>query len=216
MLKRIEEGRKPEWSDMEYQCRNWTYFVWLSGDHYIEQHFHNVDVMNWAIGSHPVKAVGMGGRSVRKHGNIWDHFAVEFEYPNGVRVSSKAQQIPGGPTRISERVVGTKGVSYTDLSNGYIIGQNQYKSDCPQINPYVQEHADLIAGIKNGKVLNEGKTVAESAMSLVLGRMAAYTGREIKWDWVMQQSKLDLTPPKYEWCGHAVPSAAVPGVTKLI
>jgi predicted dehydrogenase len=103
--------RQADWSDMEWQCRNWLYFTWLSGDHIVEQHVHNLDVINWAIGSHPVKAMGMGGRQVRtgsEYGNIFDHFAVEYEYDNDVRVLSMCRQTDGCSINVSERVVGTK------------------------------------------------------------------------------------------------------------
>ena len=90
-------GREPEWSDMEWQIRNWLYFTWLSGDHIVEQHVHNIDVMNWAFGAHPKKCMAMGGREVRtgpEYGNIFDHFAVEFEYPGGARMMSMCRQTP--------------------------------------------------------------------------------------------------------------------------
>ncbi len=105
-------------NDMEWQCRNWPWFLWTSGDHIVEQHVHNIDVINWALGSHPVKAFGMGGRAVRKNGNIYDHFAVEFEYPKGIRIFSMCRQMPGCSERISENVVGTKGTCYTDGATG--------------------------------------------------------------------------------------------------
>jgi predicted dehydrogenase len=187
--------REAGMSDMQWQCRNWPWFTWLSGDHIVEQHVHNIDVMNWAIGSHPVQCLGMGGRQVRKLGNIFDHFAVEFEYPGGVRVSSMCRQMEGCTDNVCERVVGTKGRSYTDGSLGYVEGPNAYKYDGPNPNPYVQEHADLIASIRAGEPLNEGRRVAESTMAAIMGRMSAYTGRALKWDWAMKASKLDLTPP---------------------
>ena len=102
----------PEMSDMEWQCRNWLYFTWISGDHIVEQHVHNIDVMNWAFDATPVKVMAMGGRQVRtapEYGNIFDHFAVEFEYPNGVRVASQCRQIKGCADRVEEKIVGTKG-----------------------------------------------------------------------------------------------------------
>jgi predicted dehydrogenase len=201
---------------MEWQCRNWPWFTWLSGDHIVEQHVHNIDIVNWAIGSHPVQAMGMGGRQVRTLGNIYDHFAVEFEYPNGVRVSSMCRQITGCADRVSERIVGTKGTTYTDSSVGYIEGAKAYKYEGPNPNPYVQEHADLIKSIREGKPLNEGRNVAEGTMGAIMGRMSAYTGRALKWDWAMNASKLDLTPPKYEFGDLPVPPVAVPGKTQLI
>jgi predicted dehydrogenase len=203
-------------SSMEWQCRNWPWFTWLSGDHIVEQHVHNLDIISWAIGSHPVQCMGMGGRQVRTLGNIYDHFAVEFEYPKGVRVLSMCRQITGCTDSVSERLVGTKGSSYTDSSIGYIEGPKAYKYDGPNPNPYVQEHADLINSIREGKPLNEGRNVAQSTMSAIMGRMSAYTGRALKWDWAMNASKLDLTPPRYEFGDLPVPPVAVPGKTQLI
>jgi len=211
--------RQPSWSDMEWQCRNWLYFTWLSGDHITEQHVHNLDVVNWAMGSHPVQCLGMGGRQVRtdpEYGNIFDHFTVEYEYPNGARALSMCRQIDGCTEQVSERIVGTNGSTYTDSSNGFIEGPNKYKYQGKARNPYVQEHADLIASIRSGKVLNEGKRVAESTLTAIMGRMSAYTGRALKWDWVMNVSKLDLTPPAYEMGDLPVRPVAVPGKTKLL
>ncbi|MFC1783827.1 Gfo/Idh/MocA family protein, partial [Planctomycetota bacterium] len=212
--------QEPEWSDMEWMCRNWLYFTWLSGDHIVEQHVHNIDVINWAIGTHPVSCMGMGGREVRtgpEYGNIFDHFAVEFEYPGGVRVLSMCRQTPGCAGRVSEKVVGTKGTIYTDGSNGIIEikGQEPYRAGRSP-NPYVVEHTDLIASIRSGKVLNEGRQVAESTMCAIMGRMSAYTGKELSWDWAMEASELDLRPPKYDFIDMPVAPVSVPGQTKLI
>ncbi len=202
-------------SDMEWQCRRWYYFCWLCGDHIVEQHVHNIDVMNWAIGSHPVQCIGMGGREVRKGGNIWDHFAVEFEYPGGLRVLSMCRQIPRCTDRVSERIVGTKGYAYIDSGTGFIKGENPYEGPASP-NPYVQEHIDLIRSIRKGSGLNEGVQVAESTMCAIMGRMSAYTGRALSWDWAMKASKLDLRPPKYEFGNLPVRPVAVPGKTMLI
>jgi len=162
--------------------------------------------------------MGMGGREVRvepKYGNIFDHFAIEFEYPNGVRVMSMCRQTPGCANRVSEQIVGTKGLIRTDGSNGYIEGANPYRASRSP-NPYVVEHTDLIASIRSGEVLNEGRQVAESTMCAIMGRMSAYTGKEISWDWVMNASELDLRPPKYDFVDMPVAPVSVPGVTKLI
>jgi predicted dehydrogenase len=203
-------------SDMEWQCRNWLYFTWVSGDHIVEQHVHNIDVINWAFGTLPVKVMGMGGRQQRtapEYGNIYDHFAVEFEYPNGVRVMSMCRQIPGCADRVEERVVGTKGYAF---GYGEIHGENFWKFDAEETNPYVQEQADLIASIRSGKLLNEGRRIAESTMCAIMGRMSAYTGRAISWDWAMNSSQLDLSPAKYEFGDLPVAPVAVPGQTPLI
>jgi predicted dehydrogenase len=207
-----KEGR----SDMEWQCRSWPWFTWTSGDHIVEQHVHNLDVLNWAIQAHPVQCMGMGGRAVRTLGNIYDHFAVEYEYPNGVRVSSYCRQINGCTDRIAERVVGTKGVADVDM--GVITGEKPFKYEGPDPDHYVQEMADLVKSIRDGSPINEGKNVAESTMNAVMGRMSAYTGRALKWDWAMNASKLDLTPPKYEWTDlpPEMEQVAIPGKTPLV
>jgi predicted dehydrogenase len=192
------------------------FFTWLSGDHIVEQHVHNLDVINWAIGSHPVKCLGIGGRQARtgpEFGNVYDHFAVEYEYPNGARVLSMCRQTEGCSNRVSERVVGTDGSAYTDGSNGLIEGRNAYKYEGRSPSPYVQEHADLIRSIREGKPLNEGGRIAESTLTAIMGRMSAYTGRELSWKWVMNESKLDLTPSVDQM---GVNPVAIPGKTKLV
>jgi len=201
-------------SGMEWQCRNWPWFTWLSGDHIVEQHVHNLDIMNWALQAHPVQVMGMGGREVRDLGNIYDHFAIEYEYPNGVRVLGMCRQIDGCHSRVDERIVGTKGVAH---GHGEIEGRRAYKYEGESPDPYVQEQADLIASIREGKPLNEGKRVAESTMAAIMGRMSAYTGRALKWDWAMNASKLDFTPPKYDF-GVDLPvrPVAIPGETQLV
>ncbi len=205
---------KEKLSDMEWQCRSWPWFTWTSGDHIVEQHVHNLDVLNWALQGHPEQAMGMGGRAVRTLGNIWDHFAVEYEYANGVRVASQCRQINGCTDRIAERVVGTKGVA--DVDRGVITGEKPYKYDGPDPDHYVQEFADLIKSIRDGAPINEAKNVAESTMNAIMGRMSAYTGRALKWDWAMKASKLDLTPPKYEFVDMPTDPVAIPGKTQLI
>jgi predicted dehydrogenase len=208
-----------KWSDMEWQVRNWLFTTWCSGDHIVEQHVHNLDVMNWAFGGHPVKCVGMGGRAARvepQYGNIFDHFAVEYEYPNGARVLSMCRQTAGAAENVSERVVGTSGFSYTDSADGYIKGSKPYENEKASPNPYVQEHVDLIASIKAGKPLNEGRQVAESTLTAIMGRMSAYTGRALSWDWAINASKLDLTPPHMEMKDLPPLEVPIPGKTQLV
>lgn len=214
------EPRKPEWSDMEWQIRCWPYFTWLSGDHYVEQHLHNIDILNWAIGSPPVTALGVGGRIARtgpEYGNIYDHFTVEFEYPGGIRIMSMASQIEGSTSRVGERVVGTKGSTYTTRAYGYIEGENPYKYEGENYSGLVKEHAALIQSIRRGEPINECRRLAESTMTVILGRMSAYTGRALKWDWAMNASKLDLFP-KQELAMGPMPVAPVPipGKTPLV
>jgi predicted dehydrogenase len=201
-------------SDMEWQCRSWPWFTWTSGDHIVEQHVHNLDVINWALQAHPEQCMGMGGRAVRTLGNIYDHFAVEFEYPRGVRVESLCRQINGCTDRIAERVVGTKG--FADVDRGVIAGEKPFQYDGPDPDHYGEEMKDLIASIRNGTPINEAQNVAESTMNAIMGRMSAYTGRALKWDWAMKASKLDLAPPKYEFINFPTDPVATPGKTQLV
>ncbi len=208
-----------KWSDMEWQIRNWLFTCWAGGDHIVEQHVHNLDVINWAFDTHPIQATGMGGRAARtepQYGDIFDHFAIDYEYPNGVRVMSMCRQTAGAAENVSERVVGTKGWTYTDSADGYIKGANAWENPEASPNPYVQEHADLIASIRAGKPLNEGRQVAESCLTAIMGRMSAYTGRALSWDWVMNASELDLTPPHMEFKELPPLEVPIPGQTELV
>jgi myo-inositol 2-dehydrogenase / D-chiro-inositol 1-dehydrogenase len=209
-------GRKPEWTDTEWQLRNWLYFTWLSGDHIVEQHVHNIDVANWVLGAHPIRAVGVGGRQWRTdpaYGHIYDHFAIDFEYPSGARVLSMARQIDGSANHVGERFLGTKGRS--DAA-GVIEGVNPWRYEEPEkkVSPYVQEHADLVASIRAGTPLNELRQVAESTLTAIMGREAAYTGQEITWEQVLE-APLDLTPPQLAFGPLPVEPVPVPGRTKL-
>ncbi len=210
--------RLPEWTDAEWQIRNWLYFTWLSGDHIVEQHVHNLDVANWVLGAHPVKATGVGGRQFRtdaKYGHIYDHFAVDYEYANGARIMSMCRQIPGSANRIGEWFIGTKGQSNAARE---IHGANAWTYTQPERRPngYVQEHTDLVASIRSGSPYNELKQVAESTMTAIMGREAAYTGQEMTWEGVLNAQQ-DLTPPvgQEAYGSLAVPPVPMPGRTKL-
>ncbi|MEO6809355.1 MAG: Gfo/Idh/MocA family oxidoreductase, partial [Isosphaeraceae bacterium] len=210
------KGRKDDWSDMEWQIRNWLYFTWLSGDHICEQHVHNLDVINWAIGAHPVRAVSLGGRQVRtskEYGHIYDHFATELEYPNNVHVTSMCRQIPNCENNVSEAVVGTKGDWQSGGFAFHIGGETKRVRDKGR-NPYVQEHVDLIASIREGKPLNELRQVAESTLTAIMSRMSAYTGKAVTWEQAME-SKHDLLPKDLVFGPLPVAPVAMPGETEL-
>ncbi|MGI8922909.1 MAG: Gfo/Idh/MocA family protein [Fimbriimonadales bacterium] len=207
--------RKDEWSDMEWQLRNWLYFTWLSGDHIAEQHIHNIDVCNWAMKAHPVRAISLAGREVRTtpaYGHIFDHFATEFEYDNGVKMISMCRQIDGTASRVAEHVVGSEG---TSNANTWIQGKKAWRFDGERPNPYVEEHKHLYEAILSKKPVNEGRQVAESTLTAIMGRMAAYTGQEVTWDTALN-SQESLLPAKLEMGSLPVPPVAVPGVTKLV
>lgn len=207
----------PKMSEMEWQCHNWYHFTWLSGDQICEQHIHNIDVMNWCFNGPPAKFTAVGGRAWRDsneeqlrtarevckkfnagneqgwekyNGDIWDHIYAEFEYPNGARCLSFSGHSPG-KGRNGEKIVGTKGTSDCNYT---IKGANAWKYEGKNVNGQVQEHADLIASIRSGKPLNEGQRVAESTLTAIGARIAAYTGKVVTWDWLMNTSKQDLVP----------------------
>jgi len=209
---------KGEWSPMEYQIRNWLFHVWQSGDHIVEQHVHNLDVVNWSMGEFPKQALGMGGRQSRtgpQYGNGYDHFAVEFEYANGVKMQSMCRQCEGSGRRVEEHIVGTLGVAHLSGANGRITGKNPYEApESP--DPYVQEHIDLVKHIRSGKHINETENVTKSTATAILGRMSAYTGNTLSWGWMMNASKLDLSPEAYKFGPNPVDPVAIPGVTELI
>jgi predicted dehydrogenase len=211
--------RQTSWSDMEWHLRRWLFLTWLSGDFIVEMHVHNLDVMNWAFGGPPVQCLGMGGREVRKapeYGNVFDHFAVEYEYPNGVRVEYMGSQMDGVTGRNNQRFVGTKGRAYSDFGRVVVEGRNKTEFAWDEIDPCLKQHADQINAIRQGKRLNEGRRIAESTMTSIIGRMSAYTGRALKFDWAMNASKLDLSPPDYEFGDLEMRPVAVPGKTRLI
>jgi len=213
-------NRRPEYSDLEWQCRNWLYFTWLSGDHIVEQHVHNIDVMNWVLGGPPVRCVGMGGRQSRtgeEYGHIYDHFAIEYEYANGVCVSSMSRQIEGTPGRVEEVVVGSKGTLRMSPGRAEITGKSSWRAKEETTNPYVQEHVNLIRSIRGeGPKLNEARRIAESTLTAIMGRMSAYTGQVVTWDFALKESTLDLMPPDLASGSIAPWSVAIPGKTKLV
>lgn len=210
--------RQTGWSDMEWQLRNWNYFTWLSGDHIVEQHVHNLDIMNWVLNSHPVKALAMGGRQARPnqdYGHIYDHFAVEYEYANGARVFSQCRQMNGCEGKVEEAVVGTRGSSnckdWIRSSNKDLV----YRFRDRDVNPYQQEHQDLIDSIRAGAPLNEAQAVAESTLMGIMGRESAYAGRAIEWDETLN-SKNRLGPEHYEFGDLPFPHVAIPGQYKFV
>jgi predicted dehydrogenase len=214
-----ERVRRAEWSDMEYHIRRWLFWTWLSGDFIVEMHVHNLDIMNWTLNAHPVQCMGIGGRQARtgfEYGNIYDHFTIEYLYPNDTRIEYMGTQIDRVSHRNDQRVSGTKGSAYLDAGNGVIMGENPFKFQGDQVNPAVLEYREMIDSIRNGKATNEGRQIAESTMTAILGRMSAYTGRALKWDWAMNASKLDLSPPSLEFGDLPEMPIAIPGITDLI
>ena len=214
-------------SEMEYQMRNWYYFNWLCGDHILEQHIHNIDVANWILNEYPVSANGMGGREVRKgldHGQIFDHHYVEFNYSSGAVISSQCRHQPGTNRNVSERFQGTNGsVSFKknkiiDLNGNEIYS---YKEGGDK-SPYQIEHDKLFKSIRDGNIINDGEYGAKSTLTAIMGRMATYTGQEIKWNQIMESDQ-NLVPDNLDWSSTppVIPNSEgkypipIPGVTDI-
>jgi len=214
-------GYKEGMSELEWQCYNWYHFNWISGDQICEQHIHNIDIMNWCFDGPPVKFTAVGGRGWRSfneqqiepakdvcrkynngsdagwekyNGDIWDHIFAEFEYANGARCLSFSGHSPGSG-RGDEKIVGTKG---TSNCRDQIEGGNPWKFDGESVNGMDQEHIDLIQSIRKGQVLNEGQRIAETTLTTIGARIAAYTGRTFSWKWLLNASKQELVPKQQD------------------
>ncbi len=201
--------REAGWGEMEWQLRNWPYFTWASGDILVEQHIHTIDLVNWIMGTHPVRAYGLGGRLARpsrEYGNIYDHFAVEYEYPGGARLFSQNRQIDGCKDRIGAEVLGSKGTSNCD---NRIQGDHEWVFQGQVRDPYEQEHIDLIESIRSGKPLNEAQAVAESTLTAIMGRDSAYSGQEITWEAAMNSQRV-LTPKEFTLGDCPFPEVPMP------
>ncbi|HSN50573.1 MAG TPA: Gfo/Idh/MocA family oxidoreductase, partial [Bacteroidales bacterium] len=218
----------PSWSEMEYMIRNWVNWTWLSGDHIVEQHVHNLDVMNWFTGTHPVKAVGFGSRLRRVTGDQYDNFSVDYTFENGIHFHSMCRQINGCVNNVSERIQGSKGS--TNCSNtimdlaGTEVWKYQYPLDKDgkptnnvSVDPYVQEHIDLVTAIRTAQPFNELENTAISTLVAIMGRISAYTGKETSWD-EMMNSDLKLGPQVFAFgpvdMPKEVPIAGLPYVPK--
>jgi predicted dehydrogenase len=223
--------RRDDWSDIEWQCRNWLYFTWLSGDFNVEQHIHSLDKMAWVMkDEYPVKAVGLGGRQSRtqpEFGHIFDHHSVVYEFKNGIRCFSCCRQQPGKDIKhdVSDHIWGTKGVCHIETSRpergGFSIkplgGKSwAYRLENPASDPgmYQNEHNEMIAAIRAGKPINNGDYMTKSSLMAIMGRMATYTGQEITWDMALHSHE-KLGPEKLAFGSYPVPPVARPGETKF-
>ena len=219
------KDRQANWTEMEYQMRNWYPFTWLSGDHNVEQHVHSLDKAAWLMHEEPpLQAWGLGGRQVRSEetiGNIFDHHAVVYEYAGGVRLYSYCRRQANCANDTSDHFFGTEG--HCNVLKHQIDGKTEWRYRGPKCNMYEMEHEELFASIRNGKPINNGLLMARSTMLAILGRMVTYTGQAITWDKAINSSE-DLSPAGYAWDADPpiLPDEngkypiAVPGVTKFV
>jgi predicted dehydrogenase len=191
--------RQANQTEMEYQMRNWYYFVWLCGDHIVEQHIHNLDVAHWVKGALPVKANGMGGRQVRtgkEYGEIFDHHDVEFEYADGSRVFSQCRHMPGCWDIVDEFAHGTKGSSHVGGGTIDVAGGSKWAYKKQVKNAYQVEHDDLFAAIRENRPYNEAENGAHSTMMAILGRMCTYSGQVLTWEKAIN-SEISVMPKEF-------------------
>lgn len=200
--------RQPGMTDMEYMLRNWANFCWLSGDHIVEQFIHEIDVMNWYTGKTPVKAIAWGGRQRRVTGDQYDFFSVEYIYDNGMHTHCATRQIAGCSNLTEQHIVGSEGFANARGMIYNLKGEETWKYPWPEDNskdtewkvtdPYVQEHINLVTGIRTNNVVNDGAAQVNSTFISIMGRMSAYTGKDVTWEEVMN-SDLYLGPKIYEF-----------------
>lgn len=218
--------RKEGMTEMEYQMRNWYYFNWICGDHIVEQHVHNIDVINWAMGDkYPVIGQGMGGRQNRvgpEFGEIFDHHYVEFTYENGAILNSQSRHAKGAMNRVNEFLAGTKGTAGPGIIKDH-KGKTLWRYKGRPANPYQVEHNELYKHIREDKPINNAYYGAKSTMTGIMGRMATYSGKELKWDQALN-SEISIMPKKFTWDADPGPKpgkdglypSAMPGQTKVI
>ncbi len=212
------KGRRDEWTEMEYQVRNWIYFDWLSGDHINEQHIHSLDKIAWAMGDeYPVKAIASGGRIQRtdpRFGNVYDHFNTIYEWANGVKGFSACRQWGNAFTDINDYVHGTKGTA--SIQDHFIKthdGERWRHKKAPGDDMYQNEHNELFASIRNREPINNGGFMSKSTLMAIMGRMSAYSGQAVTWEEAMN-SDLDLTPKaELAWGDVDMRPVPVPGIT---
>jgi len=209
---------KSEWSELEAMVRNWVNWTWLSGDHIVEQHIHNLDLMNWFIGAHPLEATGFGSRQRRTTGDQYDNFSVDYTYPNQVHVHSMCRQINGCANNVTDQIRGTHG--YTNCENTIYTssGEQRWKYALTEEQKndrwyffwraFIQEHVDLVTAIRMQQPINEAVQIAESSLTAIMGRISAYTGKKVTWD-EMLNSEVHLGP-KHFIMGDVAVSKQIP------
>lgn len=217
------KAREPGWTDLEYQLRNWMYFAWLSGDHLVEQAVHTVDKMSWAFNDvAPVSATGTGGRQQRiedQYGHVYDHFSIEYEYPEGARGFIFCRQQQGCANRVADQFFGTKG-TVDQISGRYnrisTFGGENWKYSGPNNDMYQTEHDEFFASIREGKPLNMAPHLGHSSLLAIMGRMAAYTGQTITWEQAMNSKEVLAPAGELKWdMTLPTPPVPVPGRTKF-
>lgn len=201
-------NRQEGWTDMQYMLRNWNNFCWLCGDHILDTHVHNIDIINWFTGKQPISAVGYGGRHRRVTGDQYDFFSIDFDYGNGLFSHSMSRQIDNCANAVGELILGTEGYTNCKDTIYNLDGSVKWKYKYPldkegkstnvvKISPYIQEHIHLVTAIRTNDYVNEAEQTALSNLTAIMGRESAYTGKKITWEEIMK-SDMRLGPAEYQ------------------
>ncbi len=217
LTKKFNGERLPGWTDLEWQLRNWSNFLWISGDWMMEVHVHSVDKMAWAMQDvPPVKVVANGGKQVPVYGNIYDHFDVTYEYENGMLAALKTRNQAGCYGEHRDVIVGTKGRCLLSWTQAVITGAEPWEYKGKRANSHQIEHDELFKDLRAGKIPNDGDKMVKSTLMAIMGRMAAYTGQQLTWEQALN-SKQSLMPANLDWnMKLEVPPVAIPGATPFV
>jgi len=217
--------RQADWTDVDWQLRNWVHFIWFGGDHICEQACHSIDKLAWAMnGELPTRAWAVGGRiahgDVPERGDVYDHFAVTYEYASGARGFLKCRQIGQCPGDNSDYILGEKGISHINSwappHKILVDGQEPWVSTKDNPSMYQVEHNELFASIRNGQPMNDGEWMAHSTLMAIMGREAAYTGQTVTWDQILNSEQRLLPENLGTRTELPMPSVPIPGKTKFI
>ena len=213
---------------MEWMVRDWVNWTWLSGDHIVEQHVHDIDLFNWFSGQRPVRASGFGARHRRLTGDQYDMFSVDYIYEGGYHVHSMCRQIDGCTGNISAVIQGTKGAwlgggeerkkhTIVDLK-GNVIWQFDFQkeeADFKRVAPHFLEHVSWVEHIRDNKPICQAEETAFATLTAIMGRVSAYTGVDVTWDEVMALD-MNLVPENLELKNQDMTKfvVAIPGKPK--
>lgn len=189
----------PDWSEMEWMIRDWVNWTWLSGDHIVEQHVHNIDVASWYFGGFPEKALGFGSRQRRVTGDQYDNFSVDYVMEDGRQIHSMCRQINSCGGGVYETFHGSKARATTSGGKCQILdaaGNQLFQAETSETSPYVQEHKDLITCIRQNIPFNEAEETANSVLTAIMGRVSAYTGKMVSRE-EMMNSDMKLGPDTF-------------------
>ncbi len=208
------------WDTMEYQIRNWFSFIWASGDHIVEQHVHNLDVVRWALGKDPVEVNGIGGRRwdipYPQYGDRFSHFGVDFDFGNGLHCASYSRREQKSKDYVLERFVGTKGILETNENNMQrITGAKPWEAPKGLPHALIEEHRVLIDSVLNNKKINMLREMVDSTLMAIAGRESCYSGTNFKYGWIKQKSQLSLAPKEWKFGVHDIDPIPLPGEYKL-